>query len=164
MKKFILSAILLAGFSFANAQSGSGELKFSGGAEAALPIGDFGNFSSFGIGGFAAGDYGLSESFHLIGSLGYNAFFAKGGLGGSLGTLTFRAGGAYYASEAFNVNGAVGFGSLSGGGGSVSGFHYSAGVGYNMESLGFGLNYNAISANGGTNTWLGLRVAYSFSK
>ena len=56
MKKVILAAaIMLAGFMGAKAQPTEG-FTFGAGVRLALPIGDFGDFSSFGLGGEVRGN------------------------------------------------------------------------------------------------------------
>jgi hypothetical protein len=146
----------------ANAQMKEGDISYQAGVEAALPIGDFGTGSSFGIGGFGQLNYAIADQFHIIGSLGYNSFFAKESGGGSLGAFLLKAGGAYYVNEQFNLQAGVGYGSFSGGGGSIGGLHYAVGAGYDLESLKLSVNYNAVSVTGGTSNWIGLRVGYAF--
>lgn len=76
MKKLIfIAATTIFGFA-ANAQDAS-PLKFSLGLEAALPIGDFGDTHSFGIGGSVQGDYSIAESLDITLNAGYINFSGK---------------------------------------------------------------------------------------
>jgi len=61
MKKVILAvAIIFVSFINANAQPTEG-FAFGAGIRLGLPIGDFGDVSSFGIGGELQGEYGFSD-------------------------------------------------------------------------------------------------------
>jgi hypothetical protein len=165
IKQILTIAIVAIAISTsANAQMKQGDISYQAGLEAALPTGDLALGSSFGIGGFGQLNYAMSDQFHIIGSLGYNSFFAKSGGSGSLGAFLLKVGGAYYVNEQFNLQGGLGYGSFSssGGSGSLGGLHFAFGAGYDLEALKLSVNYNTVSVTGGSFSWIGLKVGYAF--
>ncbi len=172
MKKLLLSAaIIVAGLS-ATAQkeeAAGSKLKFSVGVEAALPLGDFGTFYSFGIGGSAQADYNVAENFDITLNAGVTSYMGKTISGFKIPAQTvipILIGGKYGFSGNFYGSVQVGTGIFtagSGGGGSVSTFAYAPGVGYkftpNVDVL---VKYTGFSKDGASNSALGLRVAYTF--
>jgi hypothetical protein len=183
MKKVLLSAALIVAVAFgANAQKGEDDgakLKFSVGLEAALPLGDFGTSSSFGIGATAQANYNVAESIDLTLNAGYISFAGKDivipaqtvfgitipgstvkgvatGFIPVLAGLQYQFGGGLYGSAQLGLT----FGS---GSGSSSIFTYAPGVGYkitdNIDAL---LKYTGYSQTGGSLSTVGLRVAYTF--
>lgn len=177
MKKVLLSAALIVAVAFgANAQKSEdgAKLKFSVGLEAALPIGDFGLASSFGIGATAQANYNVAENIDLTLNAGYISFAGKDqtfsypgiptqtikgeatGFIPVLAGLQYQFGGGLYGSAQLGLT----FGS---GAGSGSIFTYAPGVGYkisdNIDAL---LKYTGYSQTGGSLSTVGLRVAYTF--
>jgi hypothetical protein len=72
MKKLLLSAAFVAlGMGISNAQEGG----FAAGIKAVVPMGDFADFSSFGIGAEVMYLHPVSDKFTLGGSVGYTTFF-----------------------------------------------------------------------------------------
>ncbi len=176
MKKIILSFAVIVLAIGASAQKGSSDdaqkLKFSVGIEAALPLGDFGKISSFGIGGTAQADYNIATDIDLTLNAGFISFAGKSVNFAGFGTIKYPAvsyipvlGGVKY-NFTENVYGSaqlgLTFASVSGAGSSSS-FTYAPGVGYKFtENLDALLKYTGYSANGGSTSTIGLRVAYTF--
>ncbi len=146
------------------AQMEKGDVSYHGGTELAFPTGDLRQASSFGIGGFIGLRYALADQIHLNTTFGYNLFFGKGESSTSFGQYSIRAGAAYFLGKdgGFNLNGALGYGAITSNGFSDGGLHYAVGAGYDFEMLNVSVNYNAIKVEGGTYSWVGLRLAYPF--
>ncbi len=170
MKKlFFITALTAVSFA-GNAQNETNKpLKFSIGLEAALPLGDFGDVSSFGIGGSAQADYSVAEKLALTLNAGYISFSGKSYTiagttykASATGFIPVLAGFKYdltpqlYGSAQLGVT----FSDQSGGG---SIFTYAPGLGYkfteNFDAL---LKYTGYSDKGGTLNTVGLRIAYTF--
>ena len=166
MKKLFFIAALTAVSFAGNAQNETKKpLKFSIGLEAALPLGDFGDVSSFGIGGSAQADYSIAEKLAITLNAGYISFSGKTISGykvPSVGFIPVLAGIKFdltpelYGSAQLGVT----FSDQSGGG---SIFTYAPGLGYkfteNFDAL---LKYTGYSDKGGTLNTVGLRIAYTF--
>jgi hypothetical protein len=180
MKKVLLSlAIVTIATLSANAQSDSksgNPLKLDVGVTGGLPTGNFGDAYSFGIGGYAKGSYNVAENIDLTLTADYKSFSGKtitetfGGQTVSekapaYGIFSVLAGATYLVDGGFHIDGGIGFGSLSAGGGSASGFAYRVGIGYTAsEVLDITANYNGVSANGGSISYIGFGVGYRFVK
>jgi hypothetical protein len=177
MKKVFLSLMILAVATLsASAQSDSKKAASSFtldvGVNPALPIGNLGDVSSFGIGGFVKGAIPLSDNIDGTLTATYLSFSGKNS-GPTSGVFTVLAGGSYKMDGGMHVDAGIGFGSLSEtvsvpGFGNVSasssGFVYRAGIGYKSgDALDFTLNFNGLSSGGSVN-WLGLGIAYTFIK
>ncbi len=184
MKKVILSVSILAAAFGASAQSEKAEVKpfqVSVGVEAALPLGDFGDAYSFGIGGTVQGDYNVDQSLAITLQSGYVSYSGKtvtipavvfGGTvvypatsykNKSIGVIPVLAGIKYSFTPSLYGSAQLGTGIFTGGGSNTSTFAYAPGIGYkftpNFDAL---LKYNGFSKNGTTNSSIGLRVAYTF--
>lgn len=173
MKKVLLIAALttvsFAGFS--QDKKESKPLSFSVGVDAGLPIGDFGDGYSFGIGGSAQADYKVADKLALTLNTGYMSYSGKSisvlGVSiknPSLGVIPIMAGTRYWFSE--NLYGSAQLGvsiwSFSGGGGSETSFTWAPGIGYRFSNIDLLLKYNSINATGGALGSIGLRAAYNF--
>lgn len=166
MKKlFFIAAFTAVSFAVQAQDKTTKPLKFSIGLEAALPLGDFGDVSSFGIGGSAQADYSIAEKLAITLNAGYISFSGKTFSGIKLpavGFIPVLAGIKYdltpqlYGSAQLGVT----FSDQSGGG---SIFTYAPGLGYkfteNFDAL---LKYTGYSDKGGTLNTVGLRIAYTF--
>lgn len=177
MKKLFLAVIA---FSFsvigvqAQSSSKSGGFKFGVGLDLALPTGNFGTISTFGIGGQVQGEYMLADNISGIASVGYQSFAGKsydfgGGVSGkypSTGLIPILVGARFYPSEQFFVGAQIGVGllheSFQGVSSSTSGFDYLPQVGYVAGPLQFTLGYNGASASGGTFSSVQLSAVYTF--
>jgi Outer membrane protein beta-barrel domain len=180
MKKVLLSAALIVAVAFgANAQKGEDDakLKFSAGLEAALPLGDFGKSSSFGIGASAQANYNVAENIDVTLNAGYISFAGKDqtfdlfpGLippttvkGVSVGYIPVLAGISYNFTESLYGSAQLGLTFASVGGTSSSVFTYAPGIGYKItENIDALLKYTGYNQTGASASTIGLRVAYTF--
>lgn len=83
------------------AQSG----RFSGGLELGLPVGDYADFNSLGIGVSARYEYSVEDKISIMATAGFQSFSAKefGGLKPDATTIIpVQIGGKYYFNEAWN--------------------------------------------------------------
>lgn len=170
MKRILLVAVItVASFIGANAQPAEG-FQFGAGIRAALPIGDFADSHSFGIGAEIQGEFGLSEMISAVGTTGYTSFFGKsvnlGGLGtykaDAVGLIPILVGARVYPSTNFFIGAQVGYGILTGGGESDGAFNYQPQVGFNAANFQVAVNYNGLSKDGATLGHIGLTAIYKF--
>ena len=170
MKKLLLVAVItIAGFTGAYAQPTEG-FTFGAGIRLGLPIGDFSDFSSFGVGGELLGEYGFSDMVSGVISTGYTSFFGKdidipgiGTIDGeSTGYIPILVGARVYPSTNFFIGAQVGYGILTGGGESEGAFNYQPQIGYNASNFQLALNYNGLSKDGSTLSHLGLTAIFKF--
>ncbi|MDB5203347.1 MAG: hypothetical protein JWQ27_2756 [Ferruginibacter sp.] len=165
MKKlFVLAALTVASFAV-NAQS---PVKLSLGVDGQLPIGDFSDIYSFGIGGSLQADYNVDPELALTLSAGYLNFSGKTVNNfkyPSFGMVPVLAGIKYYFAPQVYGSAQLGlsFGTDKGDG---SNFTYAPGIGYkfsnNVDAL---LKYTGMSVKGSSNSsfnTIGLRLAYTF--
>lgn len=156
----------------ATAQKSEQPLKFSVGLEAGLPVGDFKQLSSFGIGGSVQGEYAAAETVGATLSAGFMTFPGKdlGGLKVSTRFIPVLAGAKVYFAEKFFFHGQLGITFASSKvtsdgeseSGSTSGFTYAPGFGVKAsENFDVELKYQAFSKSG-TLGFFGLRAAYNF--
>lgn len=172
MKKVLLIAALTAvSFAgFAQDDKGGKKLSFSVGVEAALPIGDYADSYSIGIGGTVQGDYNVNDKFAITLNSGYITYSGKSidlgsGFGSikisSLGVIPVLAGAKYSFTENIYGSAQLGMSFLSGSG-SGSGFTYAPGIGAKFSNFDILVKYTGISVTGGTFNNIGLRAAYNF--
>lgn len=170
MKKVILAvAIIFATFINASAQPTEG-FSFGAGVRLALPIGDFGDYYSFGVGGELQGEYGFSDKVSGVFTTGYTNFFGKsydipgfGTVDGeSVGYIPILAGIRVYPSANFFIGAQAGYGLFTGNGGSDGAFNYQPQIGYNAEKFQVALNYNGVSQDGSTTSHIGLTAIFKF--
>ncbi len=174
MKKVLLSvAIVAAAFGASAQKNDASKLKFSVGVEAAAPIGDFGDASSFGIGGSVQGDYWVAPELAITLNAGYINFIGKdqkfavpGGTitvkGADFGLIPVLAGIKYNFTPQLYGSAQIGaaFSTESNGGTLLN---YAPGVGYkfsdHVDAL---LKYTGYSKDSHTSSAVGVRVAYTF--
>lgn len=189
MKKvFLIAALAVASFSV-KAQDETKPLKFSIGADVALPVGSFidndvfdvkfSDLYSVGIGLSAQGIYALDESLGLTLSAGYMSYLAKdfdGEKMESMGVIPVLAGIEYNFTPQLFGSAQLGYSFytgkfLSDSDYSMNGFSYAPGIGYR-----FSPNFSAMLKYQGTSVkikgdgesvkgnlnQIGLRVAYNF--
>ena len=160
MKKvFLAAAFVVAGFLSANAQ-----FTFGAGVRLGLPVGDFGDSHSFGIGAEIQGEYNFSEKFSGIITTGYTNFFGKTVDVPPFGEIEFESAGLIpiiagvrvYPTTTFFIGAQAGYGILTGNGDSEGAFCYQPQIGYNGSKFQVALNYNALSKDGSTLGHIGL--------
>ncbi len=174
MKKIFLVLAIAAITTSANAQDTRDKpLLFSIGLEGALPVGDFGDAYSFGIGGTAQGEYKAAEDLGITLNAGYITYSGKDitvPIVGSykvpsFGLIPILAGAKYYFGGGAYAHGQLGIG-IGTDEGQGSNFMYSPGIGY-LFAPGFDaeLKYTGLSLSGedtGSLNSIGLRLAYNF--
>ncbi|WP_293301966.1 outer membrane beta-barrel protein [Pedobacter sp. UBA4863] len=172
MKKLLLSLALVAGLGLAaNAQSkkdpAMGGSKIGVGADFAFPMGDFGDFWNFGVGGSLNFQAPIANKTNFVGEAGYLNFTSKefAGQTVSFGTIPVKAGVRYFLAENFYAQGQVGaaFSTESNGG---TAFVYAPSLGVEFPvadkmAVDFGARYEGWSKNG-TSSFIGLRAALNF--
>ena len=165
MKKIcLILAFIAISFIGANAQAPDG-FQAGGGVRLSLPVGDWADYWSFGIGAELQGEYGFSEKFSGVFTTGYSSFLGKT-IGGikldAIGYIPLLAGVRVYPAASFFVGGQLGYGILTGGGSSEGVFNYQPQIGYNGGSFQIALCYNALSESGSTTSHIGLSAIYKF--
>lgn len=166
MKKYLFTAFLfILGFSIASAQKGN--IGVNIGLEGALPLGNLGNSTSFGIGGTAKGLYGLNDDADITLTAGYIAFPAKSGVEATIGMIPFMPGyrhkfdGFYIEPQlglvnykfTYNGPGSEWFGTLSS---SASFFSYAFGAGMKSNKWDLSARFQGFSGT----SFIGVRVGY----
>ncbi|ATP57261.1 hypothetical protein CPT03_12650 [Pedobacter ginsengisoli] len=173
MKKvFLLTAIAgLFAFSSVKAQKDVAMTgpKLGIGAEFAFPMGDFGDAYKLGYGGSLLYQHPVASNLNLTGSAGFINFQSKDlPIVGKInsGFIPVKAGARYFVAENFYIGGELGaaFSTESGG---KTGFAYSPGIGIEFPvsdggAIELGGRYEGWSYKGGTNSFIGLRLAYNF--
>jgi hypothetical protein len=169
MKKLFFVVAFAAASVAVKAQDTS-PLKFSIGLEAALPVGDFADSHSFGIGGSLQGDYSVAEKLAVTLNAGYTSYTGKKydvpGFGSvkapAIGLIPVLAGFKYALTDQLYGSAQIGA-TFSDQKNSGTAFTYAPGLGYkfseNFDAL---LKYTGYSQDGGTLSTVGLRVAYTF--
>lgn len=169
MKKVIFSLAIAVVALSANAQKESDKtLKFSVGVEAGLPLGDFKQVASIGIGGSVQGEYAAAETVGITLSAGYLTFSGKtvdeDGISfkyPSTSIIPVLAGAKFYFAEKFYGHAQAGMSFFNNGGGSA--FTYAPALGVMpSENIDISLKYQGASKSGSTTSFIGVRVAYSF--
>lgn len=166
MKKIALVlTVFTASIIGAKAQSSSstGDFKLGVGIDAALPIGNAGDFYNFGIGGQVQGEYGFAEQIKGVATVGYTRYLGKtidGFKVGGVGHIPILVGARFYPSEAFFVGAQIGYGKFTGDG-NGGGFEYRPQIGYNAGAIQFIGSYDGVS-NNGTFSAIHLGVVYTF--
>lgn len=171
MKKLIFGSFLLCASFMAKSQDnpGKGDLKFSAGAELALPIGGFGDAYGVGLGLSGQADYFVSDKVSLNLNVGYLTYQGKSVdfLGTTIKYPSFNvipvmAGARYSITEKFYGSAQLGLSFWSIDGGNGSDFTFAPGIGYKFSKIDVQLKYNSIGTEGGSSDNLGLRAAYTF--
>ena len=170
MKKVLIAiafTTLLWNYSQAQDKASTNPNVFSLGLEASLPIGTFGDFYSFGIGGSVQIEHKISQQTGLTLNIGYISYSVKSSLGsGHTAFIPVLAGVKQYFSPSIYGHAQLGasFGSGSGGG---TYFTYSPGIGFviskNIDAL---VKFVGISggSGGGSLNSIAVRLAYNFGQ
>lgn len=178
MKKLIFLSFLTVTLSLtffdARAQPAQGDFRFGVGLNLGLPVGDFHQTSTFGIGGHVQGEYNILDNLTGVLTTGYTSFFGKtitfdDGLGGTMsvkapavGLIPIVVGPRFYPTEQFFVGAQIGIGILSGSGNSTSAFDYYPQIGYNADNFQVIFGYNGLSKEGSTLGNLSLTGVFVF--
>lgn len=174
MKKILSISFLLASFFGASAQMAQGDFSFGVGLDVGLPLSDFHQTHSFGIGGQVQAEYNFLDNLTGVVSTGYTSFFGKtysfpDGLGGTISTkvpavglIPIVVGPRFYPTEQFFIGAQIGLGILSGSGSSTSAFDYYPQIGYNADNFQVIFGYNGLSKDGSTLSNLSLTGVFKF--
>jgi hypothetical protein len=169
MKKLLL----LSALSFASltifAQDKTSGFELSVGAEGGLPVGDFNTGYNIGFGATGKLAYNFDASSAATFQTGYMSFGGKTvsayGYSASVpavGFVPFKVGYRYTLDGGIFLEPQLGFTAVSNGGGTA--FTYAFNAGYRMTpGLDISARYEGVSKSGSTLSFIGLRVAYSFS-
>lgn len=162
----MIAAFTAASFAtFAQEGSTTTGFKFSIGANAALPIGDLADISTFGGGLDVQGQYWFSEKFAATLDAGFTSLFGKDDFE-STSLIPVRIGARYMVADQIYLTGKVGMGSLkynADGAESVTAFGYAIGAGYKINDMfDLGLTYDGYSKDSQTNSMINLRIGYTF--
>lgn len=168
MKKAFLILAFAAGTAVSvNAQAPDG-FQFGAGLRFGLPIGDFSEISTFGIGGELQGEFGFNSKVSGVVTTGYSSFLGKkiDVLGtpvklDATGYIPVLAGVRYYPSNNIFIGAQAGLGILTGDGSSTA-FNWQPQVGVNTEHFQVALNYNGLSQDGSTLSHIGLTAIFKF--
>jgi hypothetical protein len=172
MKRIIVSIAMLTIAFSATAQSDKSSdspIKFNAGVEVGLPIGDFSDISSIGIGTSAQGEYAASEKLGITLNVGYLTFSGKSVDLGILGSVKLPstsivpilAGVKIYFSEKVYGHAQAGISIFNNDLGTA--FTYAPSIGVMAtEKIDISLKYQAAAIDGATLSFLGLRAAYTF--
>lgn len=168
MKKLLLLTAVAGLFAFSSVNAQTKTPRLSVGAEFGFPMGNFGDVFNFGYGGSLQYQHPVAPSILLTGSAGYTEFTTKkvAGLSYGMGAIPLKAGGRYYFGENFFASAELGA-SISTETDGDTGFIYSPGIGIDYPvsdkgSVELGARYEGWSYSGGTNGFIGLRLAYNF--
>jgi hypothetical protein len=175
MKKVLLAICIATLSTVSFAQKGTNAIGI--GPEVGLPMGDFGDLSKLGIGGYVKFLYGIGEAGSVTLTTGYSSFKAK-----DLYTEALEADkinstiipillGYRHNFSGFYVEPQVGYGiygvKITGGdfagSGSDGAFTYAVGIGYVVSSFDIGVRYQGASKDGSTTSLIGIRVGYNIS-
>ena len=169
MKKALFILAMMAGTAAAVQAQAPDGFQFGAGIRLGLPVGDFSDSHSFGIGGEVQGEYGFSKKFSGIVTTGYTHFFGKESTIGPItienegfGVIPVIAGLRVYPSNNIFIGAQAGVGFLTGGGSSDAAFNWQPQVGVNTEHFQVALNYNGLTKDGSTLGNLGLTAIFKF--
>ncbi|WP_431107613.1 outer membrane beta-barrel protein [Winogradskyella poriferorum] len=166
MKKLFLAAFAVFAFASVNAQ------EFKAGVSAALPMGDAGDVSSFGVNLDVSYLWEVSEDFKAGVASGYQHYFGSEEdvtLFGQtvtveyddFGFLPIAAAGRYAVSEEFTLGADLGYAIGLSPDGNDGGFYYAPKVQYSIsDSLDIVLAYKGVSLDGGSFDALSLGVEF----
>lgn len=175
MKKILLSLALVAGLGLAaNAQTKDPAMngsKIGVGADFAFPMGNFGDFADFGVGGSLNFQAPIANKLNFVGEAGYLSFTGKeiGNTGvkfPSVAAIPLKAGVRFFLAENFYAQGQLGAAFATGDNANGTAFVYAPSLGVEFPvadkmAIDFGARYEGWSKNG-TSSFIGLRAALNF--
>jgi|SRR5690606_34979859 len=167
MKKVLLiAALAVFGFGISNAQ----EAGFKAGIVGALPMGDLGDISSFGIGLDAAYLWEVGDGFLAGAATGYHHFMGKdvdygfGSVKLNFAYIPVAGAARYSVSDEFFVGADLGL-ALAQGDFDGSGFYYRPKVGYNLDAIAITASYAGVSVDngGGSGSFASILVGVEYA-
>lgn len=146
MKKLLLlGAFLIVSTSSLFAQ------EFNLGASAALPLGDAGDLTTFGLNIEANYLTDVSEQFDVGATVGYHHYFGDSMDIDDFSFIPVAASARFNASEAFTIGADLGYGIGISPDGNDGGFYYAPKVQYGIsETIDIVLAYKGVSLDGGS--------------
>ena len=169
MKKiFFLAVSTLISIAALSQSKSSGYSSASLGLEVGMPMGDFKETHSIGLGASVHGLFGVKSGFTT--SIGYMTFTGKDVNFGGLGTIKLPAfnmipvkigyrvateGGFYFEPQ-------IGITFTSSNGSSSSAFTYAPTIGATAGAMDVSVRYEGLSKDNSTLNFLGLRLAFKF--
>ncbi|MFT4662273.1 MAG: hypothetical protein ACI9AT_000898 [Ulvibacter sp.] len=155
------------------------DLMISAGVDLVMPLGDFGDFASFGAGIAVGAEYGISDNIGLTVQTGYDLLFVDSEIDfiKSMSIIPAQAGLKYYFDEVGSgvyAHGQVGIHSMSitaedvAGGETESDSNLSFAIGGGIfvnENLDLGLRFNIITSGEDgvdASNYIGVRAGYNF--
>lgn len=187
MKIRIMTLAMIFGLALITNKAQAQELGFSAGLDIALPMGDFGDLASMGVGLAVGAEYGLNDNLALTLHTGYDILFVDSDLKdfiASVSMIPAQVGAKYYFDEVRSgAYGQVqigihsvstktedfdaGFGvTVEGETTSDSNLSFAFGGGYMLnENIDLGLRYNIITTDvedADPSSYVGIRAAYMF--
>ncbi|HEY0056846.1 MAG TPA: outer membrane beta-barrel protein [Pedobacter sp.] len=178
MKKILLvAALAVVAFSASAQTEGKGRTRFSVGLEAGLPIGDAGDFYSFGIGGAAKAEIPVASKAFATVSAGYTSLsysdetktFIKAFFGSdekAEGFVPLKAGLKYFFGKNFYGAGELGA-AIGTAKGAETAFAWAPGIGISYpvsdrNDIDAGVRYESWSKDGNSINQIGFHVALKF--
>ena len=176
MKQAVLVAILVVACSISAFGQATGSWRVGVGAEGGIPIGDFSNFASLGIGGIGSVAYVVDPNFEVTLKSGYLNFSGKditvpgfGTISGTSGSIIpILVGGKYYfmpGDTRVYGDAEVGMFSISNGGGTKFGFAPALGAEFKAGDkmwVDVHGNYSYISTDVISTSFIGFGVGLVF--
>ncbi len=159
---------ILAALTFSVGAVNAQESFGSAGLEIAIPVGDFGDFANFGIGGSGTYEVGISDNLSILGHTGVIFYATDDDV--TIYQIPIQVGARYYLieqKEGFFFSALLGLHitgvSIDGGGDSESNFSIAPAVGYFLtESLSVSARYQVVTGENANSDYFGLRAAYNF--
>jgi hypothetical protein len=167
MKKLFLGLIIVTITTMSakaqKSEASSTPVKVDIGVTGDIPLGDFGDASSFGFGGFAKGSIAATSNIDASLELAYISFPGKTEGIFKLANVhlyNFLFGGSYKLEDNFHADAGLGFSAGSG-----SGLEYRVGGGYwATDMVDITANFNGATRAGGSYTYIGIGVSYRILK
>ena len=159
---FAITFVVVLCSAFAQPSEG---IRLGAGIRLGLPIGDFEEFTSFGVGAELQGEYTFSDIISGVGTIGYTSFLGKdygAGKTKATGYIPILVGVRGYPASRVFIGAQIGYGILTSGGSSEGSFNYQPQFGYNASKFQVTLNYNGLLKEGTTFSHLALIGIFKF--
>lgn len=159
MKKILLVlAVVFASLQFSNAQ----ENMFTAEVQAGIPMGDFGDFSDFGIGVNATYYFAeVAESFYVGGRGGYSVFLASEDFIDDFSFISLAASGRFNFSENLFARADLGY-AIGVSDNADGAFFYEPRVGYDTGAFEVSVYYQSITEDLIDLNSFGVALGYKF--
>ncbi len=184
MKKVFYSLMVVGAALFAAGQATAQETFINVGIEAAVPIGDWSDFYTFGIGASAGAEVGITDNFAVTATVGYTYMMFDDVVKDFYDNASFipiQVGARYYFDQQRNglfaeVMAGVHIssikskdidlgplGTIEGGKSSSTDFSAAPQIGYFVtENISLAARYQLLFADSDTQSYIGVKVAFNF--